>query len=194
MARRSSMVGARSPSTASTSARTAASASGLRPSSSTSQLAAAGGGVEAGRHQAAHLVEQLGVGERLAVDAGQQRGERVGVGVLVDAGGPAAGDLGQHQLVGGAVAALHPGVRVDPEVVLEALLRHLLHVAQAGLEQLAEAVGLGAELLAEQRPHDDAADRRRAATRRRRAARPAATRRGPGRPRRRRARGGRRPA
>ena len=73
----------------------------------------AGGGVEAGGHQAAHLVEQLGVGERLAVDAGQQRGERVGMGVLVDAGGAAPGDLGQHQLVGGSVAALHACVRVD---------------------------------------------------------------------------------
>ena len=80
------------------------------------------------------------------------------MGVGVDADGPAAGDLGEHQLVGGAVAALHAGVRVDAEVVLEAPLGHALHVAQARLEQRAEPVGLGAELLAEQGPHDDAAD------------------------------------
>ena len=85
-ARRSSTVGARSPSTASTSARIAASASGLRPSSRASQAAPAGGGVEAGGHQAADLVEQLGVGEGLALHAGQERGEDVGVGVGVDAG------------------------------------------------------------------------------------------------------------
>ena len=76
-----------------------------------------------------------------------------------DTGGAATGHLGQHQLVGGAVAPLHPRVRGDLEVVLDAHLRHALHVAQPGLEQLAEAVGLGPELLAEQGPHHDPAHR-----------------------------------
>ena len=53
--------------------------------------------------------------------------------------------------------------------MLEPQLRHPLDVPQAGLEQLAEAVGLLAELLAEEGPGDDAADRRRAGSRRRRA-------------------------
>lgn len=43
--------------------------------------------------------------------------------------------------------------------MLEAELRHALHIPQARLEQLAELVGFGAELRTEQRSHDDAPNR-----------------------------------
>ena len=154
----------------------------------------AGGGVEAGGHEAAHLVEQLGVGERLAVDADEQGAEGVGVSVGVDPRGSPTGDLGQHQLVGGAVVALHAGVRVD-------------RAGRARSEPAASAARTATPARGDRRtgrrrsrapPRRAPAPRcggpRHAAMRWRRAACRAARRRARGRPRARRARGGRRPA